>query len=84
MNTISGNQTEVLRAHAQTGETLNAGYFSVRSWWEWVFALAVIAGGLWSLIPLWREHGCLRKGHFAGCHAGGNLRSAGFGGPCRV
>ena len=49
MNKISGSQTEVLTARAQTGETLNAGYFTVRKWWEWVFALAVVAGGLWSL-----------------------------------
>lgn len=50
MNTISGSQTEVLKARAQSGETLNASYFSVRSWWEWVFALAVVAGGVWTLL----------------------------------
>jgi cytochrome c-type biogenesis protein CcsB len=62
MNTISGSQTEVLRAHAQNGETLNTGYFSARSWWEWFFALAVIAGGGWSLVHYGESMDVYEKG----------------------
>jgi cytochrome c-type biogenesis protein CcsB len=62
MNTISGSQTEVLTARAQGGEALNSGYFSVRSVWEWIFALLVVAGGLWSLFHYGESMDVYEKG----------------------
>jgi cytochrome c-type biogenesis protein CcsB len=62
MNTISGSQTEVLTARSEGGEALNSGYFSVRSVWEWIFALLVIAGGLWSLFHYGESMDVYEKG----------------------
>jgi cytochrome c-type biogenesis protein CcsB len=50
MNTISGSHTELLTARARSGETLNTGFFPGRGWWEWLFAAAVVVGGLWTLL----------------------------------
>ncbi|MDU7587157.1 MAG: c-type cytochrome biogenesis protein CcsB, partial [Acidovorax sp.] len=34
---------------ATTTLTLSEGYFARRSWWDWLFALLVVAGGVFAL-----------------------------------
>jgi cytochrome c-type biogenesis protein CcsB len=46
MTTISGNGPA---ATPGASVTLNAGYFSQRAWGEWLFALIVVAGGVFAL-----------------------------------
>jgi cytochrome c-type biogenesis protein CcsB len=62
MNTISGSQTEILTARPDRGDALHTAYFSGRHWWGWVFALAVVAGGLWTLFRYGQSMDVYEKG----------------------
>ena len=48
MNAVSGTRNETLEQASADAIRLNVGYFSRRTWFEWLFALLVLAGGLFA------------------------------------
>lgn len=50
MNAISGTRNETLGRASADAISLNVGYFARRNWFDWLFALAVVAGGLFAFV----------------------------------
>jgi len=50
MNAVSGTRNETLGQASADAISLNVGYFARRTWFEWLFAVLVIAGGLFAFM----------------------------------
>ncbi|PQA76278.1 c-type cytochrome biogenesis protein CcsB [Rhodoferax sp. TS-BS-61-7] len=50
MNAVSGTRNETLAQASADALSLNVGYFARRTWFDWLFAVLVIAGGLFAFM----------------------------------
>ncbi|HCX80875.1 MAG: c-type cytochrome biogenesis protein CcsB [Curvibacter sp. RIFCSPHIGHO2_12_FULL_63_18] len=50
MNAVSGTRSETLGQASADAISLNVGYFARRTWFDWLFAVLVIAGGLFAFM----------------------------------
>ena len=50
MNAVSGTRNETLGQASADAISLNDGYFARRTWFDWLFALTVVVGGLFAFV----------------------------------
>jgi cytochrome c-type biogenesis protein CcsB len=50
MNAVSGTRNETLGQASVDAISLNDGYFARRTWFDWLFALIVVVGGLFAFV----------------------------------